>query len=275
MTLGIPLSRVAPIERPETFKLHLACWNGEEQPLDVFVSDRPSWDDWNRWRGARDDFSREFIFALIDFYPQRDTWLFGGAYRVTGRNGKINGLGYDIEPCAEFAAFIGRLKISLKRPARGRAFYFENHYPELIVAEILPESYSGESFPGYDKIDLSFTALENLVNRQRPDWKAALQNTKGVYLITDTSNSKRYVGSAYGGMGIWSRWECYADTSHGFNDELTKLIDERGRDYARKNFRISLLEYCSMKIDDRDVIAREGYWKNVLLTRGEFGYNKN
>ena len=75
-------------------------------------------------------------------------------------------------------------------------------------------------------------------------------------------------------MGIWSRWECYADTAHGFNEGLTKLIDERGIDYARAHFRIALLEFCPMKTDDDYVLARESYWKNVLLTR-EFGCNKN
>lgn len=46
--------------------LHLACWNGEEHPLDVFVSDRSEWDGWNTWRGGRDDFHRGYVFALID-----------------------------------------------------------------------------------------------------------------------------------------------------------------------------------------------------------------
>ncbi|MDB4380672.1 GIY-YIG nuclease family protein [Mariniblastus sp.] len=275
MTVDIPLSRIVQITNPECYKLHLACRSEEGQPLDLFVEQHESWVNWNRWRGTRDDFSREFIFSLIDFYPQRDTWLFGGAFRVLSRNGKVNSLGYEIETVADLSPFVGRLKISLKRPARGRAFFLENHYSDLIVTEILAETHSGESFPGYDKIDLSFPALENLVKRQRPDWKSALENTKGVYLITDTSNSKRYIGSAYNDSGIWSRWQCYADTGHGFNDELTKLIAELGIEYARENFRISLLEYCSMKTDDRDVISRESYWKNVLLTRGKYGYNKN
>ena len=95
-------------------------------------------------------------------------------------------------------------------------------------------------------------------------------------MITDSSNGKRYIGSAYGETGIWSRWQCYVLTGHGYNDELTKLISALGRDHARKNFRFTLLEYFSMKTIDEVVIQREGYWKNVLLSRQpEFGYNKN
>jgi hypothetical protein len=59
---------------------------------------------------------------------------------------------------------------------------------------------------------------------------------KGVYLIVDKKNGKMYVGSAYGDLGIWSRWSCYIGTGHGWNDELTKLIKDNGIQYARDNF---------------------------------------
>ncbi len=40
---------------------------------------------------------------------------------------------------------------------------------------------------------------------QKPDWRTALETTQGIYMITDKLNGKRYVGSAYGSNGIWSR----------------------------------------------------------------------
>jgi hypothetical protein len=83
-----------------------------------------------------------------------------------------------------------------------------------------------------------------------------------------------YVGSAYGESGIWSRWACYIGTGHGWNDELTKLIEQCGFDYARNNLKFSLLEYRAMKTDDQVIIDREQYWKKVLLS-GSYGYNKN
>ena len=101
------------------------------------------------------------------------------------------------------------------------------------------------------------------------------ENVKGVYLIADKSNGKKYVGSAYGDTGIWSRWNSYMKTGHGSNKDFSGVIEERGMDYARENFVLSLLEYRPMKTDDRDIVARETYWKNALLTRTEFGYNNN
>ena len=119
-----------------------------------------------------------------------------------------------------------------------------------------------------------FSQLEAIIKQHKPDWKAALENVKGVYLIVDKSNGKMYVGSAYGDAGIWSRWACYIGTGHGWNDELTKLINTNGIGYARENFQFSILEFRSMRTDDQVIINREQYWKRALQTNA-FGYNKN
>ena len=94
-------------------------------------------------------------------------------------------------------------------------------------------------------------------------------------MIVDKFNGKKYVGSAYGDSGIWSRWCTYINTGHGYNDELVMLIEKNGIDYARKYFQFAILELRSMKTDDDTIINRESFWKEVLLTRGIFGYNKN
>lgn len=273
--MQIALPSVLHVANPEQYKLHLACWNQHDQPLDVFVRDRNEWANWNRWRGMRDDFSRPYIFSLIDFYPQSERWLFGGIFRVRSRSPENRAYSYDIELVADSAALVGRLKLALKRPGRAKSVNFENYYERLVVDEVLPAAYTGESFSGFDNIDLSFASLESIVAAQRADWKAALVHAKGIYLVTDTSNGLRYVGSAYGQAGLWSRLECYAGTGHGFNGELTRLINQHGIAYARRNFRFALLEHRTAKTDDDTIIKREGYWKNVLLTRGAFGYNKN
>jgi hypothetical protein len=281
--MHIYLPQVYPIEHPEHYKLHLACGYEEPtapggflEPLDDFVEDRKQWDSWNWTPRKRNEFSRQYILAFMEFYPEKHQWLFGGAYEVSKHewDGKKWNYG-EAEPFEESKPFIGRLKIEFERPGRINAFCLENYYDQLIVSEILPQPYSGEVFCGYDQIDIGFTRLKQIIRRQRSDWRAALQYAKGVYLITDTRTGKRYVGSAYGRDGIWSRWECYVGTCHGYNDDLTRLIRKCGRDYAHRFFRFSLLEYFPMKVDDDVVTGRETYWKEVLLTRGKFGHNKN
>lgn len=157
---------------------------------------------------------------------------------------------------------------------RGRSFYLEKPLDFFQVHELLPERYDGEKFCGYPAINHSFSSLQPILIREKSDWKAALLAVKGVYLIIDATNGRQYVGSAYGEAGIWSRLCSYIATGHGWNDELVRTIQEKGHDYAMKNFKFSLLEVFSFNTPDEVILAREGHWKNVLLSR-QFGYNRN
>ena len=267
----IPFSELLPIENISDYKIHFAVWNHIEQPLDAFVRDWNEWVRWNSWKGRNNVFNRRHIFTLIRFYPKPSTWLFGGIFDVL----EVSNTGYKIRLGDLYSSFVGRLLIDYPGPGtRGRAFKFEKHYEKLSVSQILESSYSGEAFCGYENIDHGFRYIEMIVKQGKRDWRAALENVKGVYLITDKSNGKKYIGSAYGQSGIWSRWCCYIGTGHGWNDELTQLIRKYGIGYARENFKFSILEYRAMKTDDQTIIDRETYWKNVLLSR-DFGYNKN
>ncbi len=257
------------------YKFHCARWNDKHQPLDVYVKDKKKWFQWNTWRGTKDEFTRKYIFSLIDFYPENNIWLFGGIYEVIERVNIPNSHSYKIEELTEYSCFVGRLKVHLPKPSRGRAFYLEKYISKMTVSEILKEQYSGAIFPGYENINHDFSSLIPIFHNQKPDWVGALSNVKGVYVIFDKSNGKKYVGSAYGENGIWSRWSCYIGTGHGWNDELTELIQAQGYEYAKRNFKITLLEYQSMKTDDKVVRSRESYWKEVLLSRKPFGYNRN
>jgi hypothetical protein len=80
------------------------------------------------------------------------------------------------------------------------------------------------------------------------------------------------VGSACGDTGIWARMCQYVDSLHGGNVALRELVGQKGPDYARDNLRFALLEFWSMRASDEDVLKRESYWKDVLLSR-KFGLN--
>ena len=204
-------------------------------------------------------------------YHEPDIWLFGGVYRVMQRYDDR----YKVELTEQGHGFLGRLKLRSDYRNRSTRVNFENHYDNLEVQEILREPFSGREFPGYENIDLSFGELEAIVMNTRPDWRAALTSVKGIYLISDTTTGKRYVGSAYGDQGVWSRWCEYAATGHGNNVELRKLVRDPTLEYCRKAFRFALLEHRPMTTSDTDVTARESFWKNILLTRGELGMNRN
>lgn len=271
----IHISQLLPIANQRLYKLHAARDSDGSHPLDVFVGCRDEWHGWNRWRGNKNEFKRDFIFSVIEFYPQSGVWLFGGIFRVLSRSNEKNPVGYVIEEVAEYANLVGRLKIRMPTPSRGRAFYLEHHYPQMFVNEVLREPYSGAEFPGFENIVISFHELKAIVEAQKPDWKAALAGIKGVYCIHDRSNGKKYIGSAYGEYGIWSRWANYAWSGHGGNVHLRQLIEEQGLPHVMNNFQIALLEFRPASTADSIIIEREKHWKRLMLSRGDFGYNGN
>ena len=136
------------------------------------------------------------------------------------------------------------------------------------VVEILPSVFDTDIFPGYDQVDVSWNELSRVIRKE--GWQAALRNQKGVYLMTDTSNGKMYVGSAYGENMILGRFRSYAKTGHGGNVELKAL----GKDHIKEYFRYSILEIFKSTSDDAAIHLRESWWKTVLLSR-RFGYNLN
>lgn len=100
-------------------------------------------------------------------------------------------------------------------------------------------------------------------------------NVNCVYLITDTSNGKLYVGSTYGKDGIWQRWSTYVTTNGtGGNKELIQLIKD-DPDYAIKYFQFSILEvFLNQDSNNEQILEREKYWKKVLDSKNH-GYNDN
>ena len=269
MSLSLP--DIWSISNPTDYKLHFARWNDRDEPLEVWVRDRKEWQTWQEYRPHNDQFNRPFIFSIMQFYHQPDIWLFGGIFRVLARHPER----YEVELDDAGSAFIGRLKLRSAYRERAPRVNFENHYMNFDVHELLPEPYSGRLFPGYEDIDLSFQELETLVLNSRADWKAALESIKGIYLISDLKTGRRYVCSAYGDQGIWSRWCAYISSGHGGNVELRNLASDPNLAYCRSNFRFALLEHRPVRAPDELILSREVFWKRILLTRGEHGLNRN
>ena len=277
----IKLSEIMTNLKPlDQYKVHFAKNSYGTEPLDVFMSDFEEWKDWNRWSNGRNDFNRKYIFSLINFYPEYDTWLFGGIWEITKTDWSNfdkdnNPFPYTIELCHDYENLIGRLKIRYSHRDRMVRNKMEEYFSSLILKEILPERYSIESFPGYKKLDVRFRTLENAIKQDSVAWKNALQ-VKGIYLITDESTGKKYVGKASGEYGFWQRWKDYISSGHGGDVELIDLINNNnGIDYARKNFKFTLLEIVESAFGN-ELNDRENYWKNALTTRdSRVGLNRN
>ena len=160
------------------------------------------------------------------------------------------------------------LKEESPSAARQRYRYLESLLDKMEVLELKREKVKVE-FPGYDNVNVSYKELESLI--ETPAWKTALENQKAVYLIVDTKTGKKYVGSACGDNMLLGRWRNYIANGHGGN----KLLKPLDFEYIKENFKYSILEIFKSSVDDEIIRNRESFWKEVLLTRGEFGYNDN
>ena len=223
---------------------------------------------------SQKNFECENVLSLINLGSSKH-WLFVGVYSVDGvRDAKTwDGFIYALTPVPGLEHLEGRAIIQFPKMFRASYLVGSNHEDQLIVESIREEKMSIAEFPGFNGVRLSFEMLASIIRQDNPSWRAALANIAGVYVIVDRETGYQYVGSAYGGVGIWQRWSNYAKSRHGGNKELRQLLKEEGPDYAR-NFQFSLVEVCDINASQEYIISRETHWKNVLMTR-EFGLNWN
>lgn len=117
--------------------------------------------------------------------------------------------------------------------------------------------------PNYDEIKLPYEQLVRIVADNIDIWRHRLSACNCIYVISDSKTGKLYIGSTYNKDGIWGRWKEYAQTGHGNNVELIKLL-ESDANYAKDNFTWSILQTLPLSINDHEAIRIETSWKNKL-----------
>ena len=261
------------------FKVHCATPNRENNPLSIWLSGQDNFTKDQNIQ-TKKNFERKYILSFCEINKNGE-WLFVGIYESFGvkeiikdkNTGKELNI-YDTRLTKEGKEFIGKLVVGfdLKEEspsaARQRYRYLESLLDKMEVLELKREKVKVE-FPGYDNVNVTWRELESFI--ETPAWKTALENQKAVYLIVDIKTGKKYVGSAYGDNMLLGRWRNYIANGYGGN-KLLKPLDFA---YIKENFKYSILEIFKSSVDDEIIINRESFWKEVLLTRTEFGYNDN
>lgn len=210
----------------------------------------------------------QITVGLVRIKSNENFWLLFHIGKVTKDLNIQNTVGYEYETLTEYEKYFGRIIVNFKNQSQNLVRKAESVIDDCEIAQILPDVFDNDIFPGYDKVNISWNELSRVVTKD--SWQTALRNQKGVYLITDISNGKMYVGSAYGDEMILNRWKSYVKNGNGENVELKKLEF----DYIKENFRFSILDIFKSTTDSEVIIQRESWWKKTLLSR-EFGYNKN
>ncbi|MBN2579285.1 MAG: GIY-YIG nuclease family protein [Pirellulales bacterium] len=270
----VDLIRLSGIELGD-YKIHCATDNNRSgwRPLEEYFAGTF---EVGQSHQAQKNFECENVLSLINLGNSK-RWLFVGVYHVDGvREIQIkewSGFFYTLTPIAGPEQLAGRAIIDFPKTFRASYLVGKKYEDQLFISSIREEKMSIADFPGFNSVRLSYKMLKSIVREDNPSWKSALANVAGVYIITDAATGRQYVGSAYGGIGLWQRWSAYADSGHGHNKELVELISAKGNEYA-KNFQFSIIEVCDINSNPDHVISRESHWKDVLMTR-EFGLNRN
>lgn len=242
--------------------------SGDYQPINFFKENNERLYVGQFWNYSKSKSFKEGQIAIGFIRLENDKWLLFDISCITKDLNVFNDVGYEHEIISKYEKYFGRLIIEYKNKSQNMIRKARSVIDECRVYEIISDIYEDDIFPGYDNVDVSWERLKTVLNKK--DWKTALENQKGVYLITDKRTGKRYVGSAYGDSMLYGRWRNYIETCHGGNKDL-KILDD---DYIKKNFRYSILEIYKSTTDDKVIIRREYHWMKILLTKNKcFGYN--
>ena len=268
----------APDPKRTKVKFNMNLGNKNIRAWDLLLEDDPAWLSMNRHKEKHSNNNlnhADFLISFAQYYPYGlEYFIFGGMFRVEKVVPEIFGLdGYNLYPMDNYKEYIKRLIIKIEKPI-GRDLY--NRRYETLQAQLNPEVYELAPstklghFPGYQGVSLKHSDLRLIINQNEPSWKQALSNVKGVYVVTDTSNGKLYVGSASGNNeGIWQRWSAYANVKNltGGNKGFIEILEANDEEYILRNFKYSVLEIFDTKTKVETIIERENYWKGVFETR--------
>lgn len=277
-----------PVTEPALTKVkfNMRAGAGGAEAWDLLLADDPGWINMNRHRELHqnNNLSRaKYLLAFAQYYPYGPQYfIFGGYFEVAETvPAVIGGAGYDLTPLDRYSEYRKRLIVKLAKPI-GRDVYLRR-YDGLQEGRLRPEVYELApatklgTFPGYQNVRLKHHELQRIIGNEEPSWKDALSSVKGVYVITDTSDGRLYVGSAAGeASGLWQRWHSYAHLNNltGGNKELERLRSTLGDRHIIDNFQYSILEIFDPKTKAETILQRESFWKLALDSRSH-GLNSN
>ncbi len=164
---------------------------------------------------------------------------------------------FTLTPMAELAELVGRLIVA---DPGARAYMRLAETTPLPVLQITPKADLSPPLPDWDTLILDAATLRAIPAR----WAEVLRHWRGIYLITDTQDGARYVGSAYGEDNLLGRWQAHVAGQTGVTLHLARRNPS--------NFLFSILELLSPAAPADAVIRAEHGWMRRLHTR-QFGLN--
>ena len=270
LRMMILLNDILNLKDLENTKIRFVVPNLTVDPIELFKNDRKELLNWLFWNYGKKEF--KVGQTAIGFVKiEKDKWLLFDISKINNDLNIFNGVGYEYEQIKEFEKYFGRVVIEYKNKVQTLCRKANSVIRDCKVLQILEDTFDDDDiFPGYENVSKSWKELQNILNKGA--WKTALENQKGIYLITDKSNGKMYVGTATGDDMIYGRWSTYIKNGHGGNAELRTLDFSHIKD----NFYYSILDIYKSTTPDKIIRAREKWWKITLQSSNKkHGYNGN
>ena len=164
---------------------------------------------------------------------------------------------FDLRPDEHFSDLRRRLVVS---DPGARAYMRLAERTPLEVVEVKRRPSVSPPMPSWDVLALRTSEIQQLPR----EWRSALSQWRGIYLIVDENDGARYVGSAYGEENLFGRWSAHVAGEKGVTKELAIR--------SPKSFRFSILELFSPTATPEEVTQKENRWMDRLHTR-HFGLN--
>ena len=269
LPMTILLNDILNLKDLENTKIRFVKGNGIDDPKELFKRDRKALLNWQFYNYSKRKAFRPGQTAIGFVKIEEDKWLLFDISKITKDLEVYNAPGYEYEQMNEFEKYFGRVVIEYKNKVQNLIRKADGVINDCKVHKILEDIFDDDIFPGYENVNISWKEMQNILNKGA--WKTALENQKGVYLITDKSNGKMYVGAAYGENMIYGRWSKYIKNGHDGQVEL-KALDFS---YIKDNFCYSILDIYKSTTDPKIIEKRESWWKKTLQSKVPLGYNGN
>lgn len=184
---------------------------------------------------------------------------FGVGAKYADRRTDLEDDWFDLRLSERLETWQGRVTISVRLTP---SYVRRGENLDAPILSICEEGIFDDPPPPWREIDVSAAFVRDMPM----GWANKLREWAGVYLIYDTRDGMRYVGSAYGADNIYGRWQQHVAGDQGVTVELER------RDPA--GFRFSILERVSPDMTVDDITTREHTWMRRLHTRGPHGLNR-
>jgi hypothetical protein len=182
--IPIKLNDLLQISNLESVKIRmLTTYSNKTNPLDFFRNNNNDelmrWLFWN-YSKQKSFKVGETVIGLLRLNGNK--WLLFNISKVTKDLDKFNGLGFGYKIESRHHQYFGRVIVEYENKAQKLIRKASGMLDECKVAQIIEGKYEDEEFPGYDKVNISWEVMKRVLGKS--SWKTALQNQKGVYLIT-------------------------------------------------------------------------------------------